>query len=169
MEELFTTETEAASRALFVRLLATFAGSGIVWVIGTIRSDFYHRCGEVPGFSALKDGLGSYELLPPSGPEIAQIIREPARTAGLRFEESADRGRLEDVLQQAAAADPGMASCNSVCDLIQPSRELARWVEQYRADRYRWGTAADMVRSRRSCARHPRRPGSLRRPGAVTG
>jgi WD40 repeat protein/class 3 adenylate cyclase len=107
LEELFTTEAEPASRALLVRLLAAFAGSGFVWVIGTIRADFFHRCGEVPGFSALKDGLGSYELLPPTGPEIAQIIREPARTAGLRFEESADQGRLEDVLQQAAAADPG--------------------------------------------------------------
>ena len=49
----------------------------------------------------------SYELLPPTGPEIAQIIREPARAAGLRFEESADQGRLDDVLQEAAAADPG--------------------------------------------------------------
>ena len=52
------------------------AGSGLAWVIATIRSDFFHRCGEVPGFSGLKDALGSYELLPPSGPEIAQIIRE---------------------------------------------------------------------------------------------
>ena len=95
------------ARSLLVRLLAAFAGSGFVWVIGTIRADFFHRCGEVPGFSALKDGLGSYELLPPTGPEIAQIIREPARAAGLRFEENADRGRLEDVLQEAAVADPG--------------------------------------------------------------
>ena len=81
--------------------------AGSSGLIATIRSDFFHRCGEVPGFSALKDGLGSYELLPPTGPEIAQIIREPARTAGLRYEESADRGRLDDVLQEAAAADPG--------------------------------------------------------------
>ena len=107
MEELFTTGNEPASREALVRLLAMLAGSGLVWVIGTIRADFFHRCGEVPGFSALKDGLGSYELLPPTGPEIAQIIREPARAAGLRFEESADQGRLEDVLQAAAAADPG--------------------------------------------------------------
>ena len=83
MEELFTTEAEPASREALVRLLAAFAGSGLVWVIATIRADFFHRCGEVPGFSALKDGLGSYELLPPTGPEIAQIIREPARAAGL--------------------------------------------------------------------------------------
>ena len=87
--------------------MAALAASGLVWVIATIRSDFFHRCGEVPGFSALKDGLGSYELLPPTGPEIAQIIREPAGAAGLRFEESADLGRLDDVLQEAAAADPG--------------------------------------------------------------
>ena len=106
MEELFTTEKEPASREVLVRLLTAFAGSGLVWVIATIRSDFFHRCGEIPGFSALKDGLGSYELLPPTGPEIAQIIREPARAAGLRYEETADRGRLDDVLQEAAAADP---------------------------------------------------------------
>src|SRR5262245_27852732 len=106
MEELFTTGMEPASHEMLVRLLAVLAGSGSVWVIGTIRSDFFHRCGEIPGFSALKDGLGSYELLPPTGPEIAQIIREPARVVGLRYEESADQGRLDDVLQEAAAADP---------------------------------------------------------------
>jgi WD40 repeat protein/class 3 adenylate cyclase len=106
MEELFTTEDEPTSREALVRLLAALAGSGLAWVIATIRSDFFHRCGEIPGFTALKDGLGSYELLPPTGPEIAQIIREPARAAGLRYEESAERGRLDDVLQAAAAADP---------------------------------------------------------------
>ena len=107
MEELFTAEgTDPDSRERFVRLLTALAGSGFVWVVGTIRADFFHRCGEVPGFSALKDGLGSYELLPPTGPEIAQIIRDPARVAGLKFEEDPQQGRLEDVLQQAAAADP---------------------------------------------------------------
>lgn len=106
LEELFTTEREPASPEMLVRLLAALASSGLVWVIATIRSDFFHRCGEVPGFSELKDGVGSYELLPPSGPEIAQIIREPARAAGLRYEETAERGRLDDVLQEAAAADP---------------------------------------------------------------
>jgi class 3 adenylate cyclase len=106
MEELFTTQEEPASREVLMHLLAALAGSGLAWVIATIRSDFFHRCGEVPGFSELKDGLGSYELLPPSGSEIAQIISEPARAAGIRFEERFDRGRLDDVLQDAAAADP---------------------------------------------------------------
>src|SRR4051812_45871245 len=98
---------EPVSHDEFIRLITTFARSGAVWVIGTIRADFYHRCSEIPGFSALKDGLGSYELLPPTGPEIAQIIREPARAAGLKYEEDPDRGRLEDVLQEAAIAHRG--------------------------------------------------------------
>src|SRR5262249_475874 len=107
LEELFTTDTDSSSREAFVRMLAALAGSGFAWVIGTIRADFFHRCGDIQRFSALKDGPSSYELLPPTGPEIAQIIREPARAAGLRFEEDADRGRLDDVLQEAAVADPG--------------------------------------------------------------
>lgn len=107
LEELFTTEKQESTREALVRLMETLASSGLVWLMATIRSDFFHRCGEVPGFSALKDGLASYELLPPTGPEVAQIIREPARVAGLTFEESADQGRLDDVLQEAAAADPG--------------------------------------------------------------
>ncbi|TMJ35382.1 MAG: hypothetical protein E6G89_18710 [Alphaproteobacteria bacterium] len=107
IEELFATETEPGSREAFVRLLAVMAGSGFVWVIGTVRADFFHRCSEIAGFSALKDGLSNYELLPPTGPEIAQIIREPARATGLRFEETTDQGRLDDILQRAAAADPG--------------------------------------------------------------
>ncbi|TGQ69336.1 hypothetical protein EN829_029460 [Mesorhizobium sp. M00.F.Ca.ET.186.01.1.1] len=107
LEEMFTTERQTATREALVRFVAVLAASGLVWVIAAIRSDFFHRCGEVQGFSALKDGLASYELLPPTGPEIAQIIREPAVLAGLRFEESAELGRLDDVLQAAAAADPG--------------------------------------------------------------
>ncbi|RWX70047.1 hypothetical protein EN780_04495 [Mesorhizobium sp. M4B.F.Ca.ET.089.01.1.1] len=107
LEELFTTQKQPATREALVRFMAVLAASGLVWVIAAIRSDFFHRCGGVPGFSALKDGLASYELLPPTGPEIAQIIREPAGVAGLRFEQNAELGRLDDVLQEAAAADPG--------------------------------------------------------------
>ncbi|MDX8503331.1 winged helix-turn-helix domain-containing protein [Mesorhizobium sp. VK4C] len=107
LEELFTTEKQPATREALVRFMAVLAASGLAWVIATIRSDFFHRSGEVQGFSALKDGLASYELLLPTGTEIGQIIREPARVAGLRFEENAEWARLDDVLQEAAAADPG--------------------------------------------------------------
>ena len=87
MEELFTLEAlDAASRERFVALLAALARSGLVWLIGTMRSDFYPRCLEVPELVALKEGPGQYDLLPPSFAETRQIIRQPTRAAGLSFE-----------------------------------------------------------------------------------
>ena len=43
LEELFTTGEEPASHEALVRLLAALAASGLVWVIATIRSDFFRR------------------------------------------------------------------------------------------------------------------------------
>ena len=105
-EELFAGSVDGPARTAFVQALGTLARSGIVWVIATLRADFFHRCAEIPELSVLKDGFGSYELLPPSGTEIAQIIREPAAAVGIRYEEDPDAGRLEDELQQAAVKDP---------------------------------------------------------------
>lgn len=107
LEELFTDpQIGAQARDTFAEVLAALARSGLAWVISTIRSDFFHRCSEVPPLVGLKDGLGSYELLPPVGPEIAQLIRNPARASGLRFEEEPTEGRLDDVLHEAASQDP---------------------------------------------------------------
>jgi len=55
MEELFTTHAEPAPRETLVRLISVLASSGLVWVMGTIRGDFFHRCSEIPGLSALKE------------------------------------------------------------------------------------------------------------------
>ncbi len=107
LEEMFTSQdTSADERAGFIALLGALARCGQVWVIATFRTDFLHHCASVAGLSQLKDGLGSYELLPPTASEFAQIIHNPARTAGLRFEQDAQEGHLEDVLQEAAASDP---------------------------------------------------------------
>ena len=107
LEELLTVEGLGdAERSAFVRVLGRLAASGRVWIAATMRSDFFHRCAEVPGLSELKDGFGSYELLPPSAADIGVMIREPARRVGLRFEATAEDGRLDDVIQQVAARDP---------------------------------------------------------------
>ena len=108
MEELFTHErVDDEVRARFIAVLVSLAKGGMVWVIGAMRSDFYHRCAEAPELVALSEGAGQYHLIPPSHAEIAQIIRNPARAAGLRYEIAAETGeRLDDVLHAAAARDP---------------------------------------------------------------
>ncbi len=88
-------------------LLARLAQSGLVWIIATLRSDFYHRLVELPQLNALAAGLGQYQLAPPSAAEIEQIVRGPAEVAGLGFELDEQTGiGLDAVVREAAARDP---------------------------------------------------------------
>jgi tetratricopeptide (TPR) repeat protein len=108
MEELFTREgVDTRQREGFVAVLSALARSGQVWVLATMRSDYFPRCAEIPALAELQEGLGQYSLRPPSVNELRQMIAQPARAAGLRFEiEEKTRDRLEDKLHDAAARDP---------------------------------------------------------------
>ena len=108
MEELFTQEEILHDhREAFVDVLDAFARSGRVWVICTLRSDFYPRLANLPKLTALKEGAGQYDLLAPTASEIGQMIRLPTRAAGLHFEEDpASSERLDDRLRDAAAERP---------------------------------------------------------------
>ena len=108
MEVLFTSAAFSAEtlRALDARL-AELARSGLVWIIATMRSDFFHRLVEMPEIAALAKGFGRYHLAPPSAAEIEQIIARPAEVAGLAFEVDRDTGiSLAAVIREAAASDP---------------------------------------------------------------
>ncbi|MEX0915334.1 MAG: tetratricopeptide repeat protein, partial [Wenzhouxiangellaceae bacterium] len=108
MEEMYTQhEVTQADREAFVDVLDALARCGRVWVIGTLRSDFYQAVGKIRKLVALKEGDGQYDLLPPTASEIGQMIRLPTRAAGLRFEEDpASSDRLDDMLRDAAAEHP---------------------------------------------------------------
>jgi tetratricopeptide (TPR) repeat protein len=108
LEEIFTLERIIEhERAQFIDALSALAKSGLVWVLATMRSDFYPRCAEVRELDALKKGLGQYDLLPPTFAEIGQMIRLPARDAGLHFEQDPmSKQWLDDLLHEAAANDP---------------------------------------------------------------
>lgn len=108
LEEIFTRETiDDSTRIGFFDSLQVLAKSGDVWVVASMRSDFYPRCAEIPSLVEMKEGAGQYDLLPPSFAEIGQMIRYPTRAAGLRFESNpSTRESLDDVLHEAAARDP---------------------------------------------------------------
>ena len=105
MEEMYTQEEILPEhRQAFFDVIDSFVRSGRVWVICTLRSDFYPRLVNLPKLAALKEGAGQYDLLPPTASEIGQMIRLPASAAGLRFEEDpASSERLDDMLRDAAA------------------------------------------------------------------
>ena len=69
LEEIFTVQhiNEAPeTRKQFVSVLGSLARSGRVWIIATVRSDFFSRCAELPELMQLKQGEGHYDLLPPN-------------------------------------------------------------------------------------------------------
>src|SRR5918995_3446287 len=108
MEEMFTHEGILPEhREAFIDVIDAFARSGRVWVICTLRSDFYPRLAELPKLAALKEGAGQYDLMPPNASEIGQMIRLPTRAAGLRFEEDPTTNEsLDDMLRDAAVERP---------------------------------------------------------------
>jgi tetratricopeptide (TPR) repeat protein len=106
LEELFTLpNVGAAERADFVALLGALAGSGQVWVLATLRSDFFQRIDDVPGLRELTVGR-QYSLPPPRPAELGEIVRRPAAAAGLSYEADETSGLgLDAIIAEAAAQD----------------------------------------------------------------
>jgi hypothetical protein len=107
LEELFTAGVAQEIRERYVASIAALARSGLVWVIATMRSDFFDRVATIPSLADLTAGEATYLLTPPDSADIGQIIRRPAREAGLRFQIDERAGRsLDEVIREAAAGDP---------------------------------------------------------------
>jgi eukaryotic-like serine/threonine-protein kinase len=90
------------------QIFAHLARSGSVIVLLVGRSDFYHGItAQFPASTALKGGAGHFDVPPPTPGEISQMIRGPARIAGLSFERQRETNeRLDDVLRDAALTQP---------------------------------------------------------------
>lgn len=107
LEELFTSDLPPDTVSGFISILAALAHSGRVFVLATLRSDFYPRCLEHPELITMMQGSGTYPLPAPSATDIGQMIRQPAAIAGLAFEENTSTGeKLDELLRDAALQDP---------------------------------------------------------------
>jgi WD40 repeat protein len=109
LEELFTApEIATEQRIAFVRCLAGLARSGRVHVLATMRSDSWHRAAETPQLVEMAAGTGRLDLLPATGDEIIEMIRQPAEAAGIAFERDPARDiGLDASLAAEAADEPG--------------------------------------------------------------
>ena len=109
LEELFTMPGVAGEdRRLLAQLLAGLARSGVVWIIATVRADFWHRLAEIPELLTLAEGSGRIDLSATSPAELAEMIRKPTEAAGLTFEADPETQiGLDAVLAEHAASAPG--------------------------------------------------------------
>lgn len=107
LEEIFTLKRYTnADRNQFFRAIRSLVDSGRVWVIATLRSDFYNRCEEIGDLIQLKQD-GTYHLIPPNEAELARIIRRPAEAAGLVFEDDREKGPLDEVIARETMTQKG--------------------------------------------------------------
>lgn len=96
-----------AGRGAFIALLDRLAHSGAVLVLLACRNDFYPHLAGIGALMALKPRGGHVDVAAPSGAELAQMVRQPARAAGLRFGARAlDGAALDDELCAAARDRP---------------------------------------------------------------
>jgi tetratricopeptide (TPR) repeat protein len=103
LEEVFLAPEATATR--LIRALVALARANATWVAATLRSDFSHR---LEGYSDLVQctrQVASYTLLPPHAGQFAEMIQEPARAAGLIWEQQ-DGISLDQALLRDASANP---------------------------------------------------------------
>ena len=107
LEELFTAGFSLEVRQKYISGLAGLVQSGRVFMLATLRSDFYPRYQEFPDLIELAKPSGKFDLRPPTPSELGNMIRLPAEAAGLHFEEEIETGqRLDQALRDAAAVTP---------------------------------------------------------------
>lgn len=107
LEEIFTMTSSREEREQFDRLLANALDDtdGPLHLITTIRSDFMLRFGELPTLESRINDQESRYLLPSiSKAGLKDIVRSPARLAGLRWSE---KSLPKKIVKQAVKAGRG--------------------------------------------------------------
>ena len=136
LEELFTTGFSLEVQQKYVFALADLVRSGRVFVLVTLRSDFYSRYQEFPDLIELAKPSGKFDLRPPTPYELGNMIRLPAEAAGLHFEQERETGqRLDQALRDAAAVTPeSLPLLEHVLSLLYGQQsvrgdDLLRWTD----------------------------------------
>ena len=102
-EELFDPQAVSPDlREAYVSCLQGLVATDRVWVLMTLRADQYALAQQVQNLVALKQGR-QLDLTAPGQAELADIISQPARSAGMRFERGSG-GSLNQVIASEAAA-----------------------------------------------------------------
>ena len=107
LDEIFGAGVDDAARAAFARLLDRLARTGLIWIVATLRAELYEAFLKSPLAQLASPEIAgnakrlelTFDLLPPGLTEVAEVVRGPARAAGLEWEtDPASKERLDERL-----------------------------------------------------------------------
>jgi biotin operon repressor len=103
LEELFTSQYSSEVQKKYVAALKALIQIGGVFVIATLRSEYYDSFAKFDDLVEMTGSTGRFDVQPPGRHQLAEIIRLPAREAGLRFDRDIPAGgNLDDLILDAA-------------------------------------------------------------------
>lgn len=102
LEECFDLDPGECENLLAV--LDALVASPRVWLVATLRSDFYPRLQQDARLVALKDGGRVLDLQPPSPGDLREMIEGAAAAAGLQLEDDGERN-LAGLLEAEAGPE----------------------------------------------------------------
>jgi WD40 repeat protein/energy-coupling factor transporter ATP-binding protein EcfA2 len=150
LEELFTSGFSSDVQQKYVAAVAGLVRSGRVFVIATLRSDFYPSYQQFPDLIEFSRPAGKVDLRAPTGNEIGNMIRLPAEAAGLQFEEDQGSGqRLDQALAEVATVTPeSLPLLEHVLSLLYEAQATRR------DDLLRWSDYRELGELKGALAKH---------------
>jgi WD40 repeat protein len=126
LEELFEKTFSETDRDAFISILHALTREGRIWVIATLRSDFGPRLEEYPLLVQMARNGHLIVLGPPRADELADMIREPAFAAGLRWEDRDGVPLNQAILRDAIASPESLPLLEYALDQLYEAREGRR-------------------------------------------
>jgi tetratricopeptide (TPR) repeat protein len=131
LEEAFADPDSSADEAHLIAAIEALARSPSIWIAATLRSDFVHRLEAYPHLVKSLGRNAPYTLLPPRPDEFAEMIREPARAAGLIWEKRGGVSLDQELLRDATGNPEALPLLEYTLAELYERREgrLLRWSE----------------------------------------
>ena len=136
LEELYTDKTiSPAERKAFYRALHALACTGYVWVVATLRSDFYGEAQKDDEFLDLKGkkNEGLFDLLSPRTSELRDLIVKPASMAGVSFEKDHRNVSLDQLLLDEANSQDCLPLLEFALHELFEKRDLTKRIMTFEA------------------------------------
>jgi WD40 repeat protein/energy-coupling factor transporter ATP-binding protein EcfA2 len=120
-------------RSVLARIAQALITNETGWIVATLRSDRYGDLQLDPDFVELRRRSALFDLPPPGKSEIADIIKGPARSAGLSFEERDGVSLAKVIAAQVSGADALPLLQMTLAQLFAARRGTTLTYEAYEA------------------------------------